>query len=223
MHATKRVLLVASVLFALPLAPPARADLFTFSTGIPDARLGTASGGSGALEAESADDFITTAPTSLTGGSFFGMLPSGTSLSDVAVMTVEIYRVFPLDSVVGATSGPPNFATSRVPTRVNSPSDFDFDDRSTATGDLTFQCTVLSTSFTVANTVLGTGIHPIPGETTGGDGPGSGEEVRCDVTFTTPFLLPPEHYFFVPQVTLTNGAPFLWLSAARPIVPPGTP
>jgi hypothetical protein len=42
------------------------------------------------------------------------------------------------------------------------------------------------------------------------------------VTFTTPFDLPPNHYFFVPQVEVTGGE-FLWLSAPRPIVAPGTP
>jgi hypothetical protein len=46
--------------------------------------------------------------------------------------------------------------------------------------------------------------------------------VRFDVGFSTPFSLPAEHYFFVPQVELSNGN-FLWLSANRPIVAPGTP
>src|SRR5262249_3611945 len=31
-----------------------------------------------------------------------------------------------------------------------------------------------------------------------------------------------DHYFFVPQVQLSSGN-FFWLSAPRPIVPPGTP
>jgi len=42
------------------------------------------------------------------------------------------------------------------------------------------------------------------------------------VNFKTPFVLPPDHYFFVLQVEV-NGEEFLWLSAPRPIVPPGTP
>lgn len=42
--------------------------------------------------------------------------------------------------------------------------------------------------------------------------------------FKTPFSLLPDHYFFVPQVEITTaGGEFLWLSAPRPIVPPGTP
>jgi hypothetical protein len=44
------------------------------------------------------------------------------------------------------------------------------------------------------------------------------------VNFTTPFDLPADHYFFVPQVEITMGSgEFLWLSGTRPIVPPGTP
>ena len=58
--------------------------------------------------------------------------------------------------------------------------------------------------------------------TTGGNGPITGQEVEFDVTFTTPFSLSPDHFFFVPQVQVTGGE-FLWLSGTRPIVPPGTP
>jgi hypothetical protein len=35
-------------------------------------------------------------------------------------------------------------------------------------------------------------------------------------TCTSPFVLPTDHYFFVPQVKLSNGD-FFWLSAPRPI------
>ena len=56
---------------------------------------------------------------------------------------------------------------------------------------------------------------------TGGDGPVTGQEVRFDVVFLNPFVLPADHYFFVPQVGLTSGN-FFWLSAARPI-PNGSP
>lgn len=40
--------------------------------------------------------------------------------------------------------------------------------------------------------------------------------------FSSPVSLPADHYFFVPQVALDSGD-FLWLSAPRPIVAPGTP
>ena len=66
------------------------------------------------------------------------------------------------------------------------------------------------------------GINKLPNQFTGGEGPVTGEEVSFNVTFTTPFDLPADHYFFVPQVLLTNGD-FFWLSAPKPIVPPGTP
>ena len=42
------------------------------------------------------------------------------------------------------------------------------------------------------------------------------------LVFNTPIDLPADHYFFVPQVELSTGD-FLWLSAPRPIVSPGTP
>jgi hypothetical protein len=50
----------------------------------------------------------------------------------------------------------------------------------------------------------------------------NGLEVQFSVNFTTPFDLAAGHYFFIPQVADANGN-FLWLSAPRPIVPPGTP
>ncbi len=46
--------------------------------------------------------------------------------------------------------------------------------------------------------------------------------MQFNVVFTTPFDLPADHYFFVPQVQVTGGE-FFWLSAPRPIVTPGTP
>jgi hypothetical protein len=48
----------------------------------------------------------------LTGASFQGLLPTGASLSSVTDVRVEIYRVFPADSDVGRTSGPPVFSTT---------------------------------------------------------------------------------------------------------------
>jgi hypothetical protein len=97
----------------------------------------------------------------------------------------------------------------------------EFVGRDSATNGLTFNCTLLAASFTVSNSVVN-GINPKPNQTTGGDGAATGQEIECSVTFTTPFLLPADHYFFVPQVGLSSGT-FLWLSAPRPLVPPGTP
>ena len=76
----------------------------------------------GNFEIETGDDFISTTTTSITGATFTGLLTGDGSVSNVRV---EIYRVFPKDSDVGRTSGPPTFST-RSATRVNSPSDVAF-------------------------------------------------------------------------------------------------
>src|SRR4029453_13991540 len=47
-----------------------------------------------------------------------------------------------------------------------------------------------------------------------------GEEVEITITFKNPIILPAGHYFFRPEVLLNSGD-FLYLSAPRPIVPPG--
>ena len=78
--------------------------------------------------------------------------------------------------------------------------------------------------FAAANSVQPGGINPKPGQTTGGDGLVTGTEVVFTANFTTPFNLAPGHYFFVPQVeVLGQDEEFLWLSAPKPIVAPGTP
>ena len=210
------------------LAVPAAADPvpFFFSTGTPDGKIATASRPStGApFEIESADDFAITTPTLITSATFTGLL-TGTNPT-IGQVVVEIYEVFPNLSDTNRTSGPPIFSTNNVPTRVNSPSDRELDDRDSMKGNLTFTTSVLSTSFMAANSIQPGGI-PVPFTTpTGGNGSVTGEEVQFNVNFTTPFDLPFDpatsgHFFFVPQVEVTGGD-FLWLSAPRPIVPPGT-
>jgi hypothetical protein len=95
-----------------------------------------------------------------------------------------------------------------------------FDTRSSGSS-LSFSTAVLSSSFTVANSVIN-GINQFPNQFTGGEGAVTGKEVQFNITFSTPFHLPADHYFFVPQVELNTGD-FLWLSSPKPIVPPGTP
>ena len=73
----------------------------------------------------------------------------------------------------------------------------------------------------MADTVVN-GINKKPGQFTAGEGPATGEEVLINVDFTRPILLDPNHYFFRPEVQLADGD-FLWLSAPKPIVSPGTP
>ena len=189
-------------------ASSAAASPFFFSTGDPDGRIATASRPSSAsgIEIESADDFILPAATTLTSATFTGLLTGGATLADIGQVVIEIYRVFPKDSDTGRT---PN-----VPTRANSPSDVAFDSRDSA-GTLTLSVSTLGTDFTAGNSVLN-GINPAPNQTTGGEGPVTGMEVLFSTTFTTPIALAADHYFFIPQVTLSRGN-FMWLSAPRPV------
>jgi hypothetical protein len=171
-------------------------------------------------EVEAGDDFLLTAPTSIQSATFTGLIPAGVSLSSISSVDVEIYRVFPQDSNPARTSGPntnPAFSTSQVPTRVNSPADVARDSRDSATGQLTFTTMQLAASFTTNNSVI-TGINPKPNQRTGGEGAQTGQEIQFTVNFTTPFQLPADHYFFVPQVQLSGSPtfPFLWLAGVRP-------
>jgi hypothetical protein len=214
-------LAVSALSIGLLTALPAAATPFFFSTGDPDGKIATASRptSAGKVEIESADDFGLTDRTRITSATFTGLLTG--AAPSIGEVVVEIYRVFPKDSDVGRTSGPPVFSTLQVPTRVNSPSDVAFADRDSAAGNLTFLTATLG-SFTANNSVLPGGIHPFPNQTTGGNGAVTGTEVQFTVTFTTPFDLPADHFFFIPQVEVSGGE-FLWLSAPKPIVPPGTP
>jgi hypothetical protein len=212
----------AAALLSLLTAIPAAADPFFFSTGNPDGLIATATRpDTGApFEIESADDFTLTSSTSITSATFTGLVTAATPgvTPTIGQVKVEIYEVFPNLSDVGRTSGPPTFSTSQVPTRVNSPSDVELEDRTTASGNLTFTTTDKGT-FAAGNSVLPGGIHPAPNFNTHGNGPVTGEEIEFDVTFTTPFSLPALHFFFVPQVEVTGGD-FLWLSAPKTIPAP---
>jgi hypothetical protein len=213
--------LATAISVGLLIAIPAAADPFAFSTGNVTNQIAIASRpgpGSGAnQETEAADDFLLTQSTRLNAATFTGLLPAGVTASDVKQVVVEIYRVFPKDSDTGRT---PN-----VTTRMNSPSDVEFEGRDSAVaGQLSFSTSVLNSTFNALNSV-DTGINKKPNQQTGGEGATTGqEEVRFAVTFTDPILLPDDHYFFVPQVLLSNpDQHFLWLSGSRPIVAPGTP
>jgi hypothetical protein len=203
-------------------------SVFNFSTGLPDGKAATISEPANArnsqVEFESADDFALNTETVINRASFTGLLTGGATPRDVSNIVLTIYRVFPNDSDVGRTSGPPTFSTPQVPTRVNSPADNEIENFDSAARDIRFDSRVLSTSFTTLNSV--SSADKISNKS-GGNGPAMGEEVEFDVTFKTPLDLPAGHYFFVPKVGLSDRAPagadFLWLSAPRPIVPPGTP
>jgi hypothetical protein len=222
-----RVALATTLGAALPVS--GNASSFFFSTGTTDGKMAAATrpDAGGKFEIETGDDFVVTSETSITSATFTGLITGGATISNIGQVAAEIYRVFPNDSNVNRTSGPPTFSTTQVPTRVNSPSDVAFASRDTSSAppmNLAFTTAVVSNSFTAANSIQPGGIHPLPGpppQATGGNGSITGQEVQFTLTFNTPFDLPADHYFFVPQVEITGGE-FLWLSAPRPIVAPGT-
>ena len=210
-------LVAATMTCGVALATPAWADPLFFSTGTPDGLLGALSQppSSGTLETETADDFILTETTSIAQATITGLIPSGTPLANIRNVEVEVYHVFPKDS-----ADPPS---GNVPLRVNSPADVEIDTatRDGSLGTLGFSASPLNPSFSVLNTVVN-GINKVPSNVTRGEGPASGELVQITITFTPPILLPADHYFFRPEVLVT-GSDFLYLSAPRPIVTPGTP
>lgn len=208
---------IPALLLGLLPAIPAAATPFFFSTGDPDGLIATLSrtASAGKLETETADDFVTTVPTRVTNATFTGLFVGGATPANVNDVEIELYHVFPVDSV-----NPPD---GRVNSRVNSPSDNNFAAADGSLGQLSFTTKVLNASFKAANSVVN-GINAKPNQFTGGEGPVTGEEVEFDVTFATPFSLgPDDHVFFRPEVDLGTAGDFLWLSAPKPIVAPGTP
>ncbi len=146
---------------------------------------------------------------------FTGLPPLGATLTGISEVEIELYHVFPGDSDTNRVLA--------VPTRANSPGDVEIDDatRDSADGSLTFSATIVNPSFSVLNSVVN-GINKSPREKTNGEGAVTGAEVLITVSFNPPISLPADHYFFRPEVLLSSGD-FLWLSAPRPIVAPGTP
>jgi len=217
-------LVAVTATVAVFLATLGWADPFSFSTGSPDGRLGALSQppNLGRLETETADDFPLTETTSITTATVVGLVPTGTSLANISNVEIEVYHIFPKDSDVGRTSGPPTFSTTGVPTRVNSPGDVEIATatRDSSLGSLIFRASLLSPSFSVLNTVVA-GINKTPNNVTHGEGPVSGEPVQITITFTPPILLPADHYFFRPEILVTGGQ-FLYLSTVKPAVFPGT-
>src|SRR5215467_7980862 len=208
-------LTVLTLAFAASFVAAAQADQFSFSTGSPDGKLGALSrpAGSQGVETETADDFVLTQATVVSGATIHGLIPTGTPVSSIARVEVEIYHIFPLDSDTARTPS--------VTSRMNSPSDVEIDTATRDSNDstLSFIATQIS-SFAVLNTVIN-GINKAPTQLTHGEGPATGEQVEIDITFTPPLFLPAGHYFFRPEVQVASGN-FLFLSAPRPITS-GTP
>ena len=217
-------LFLSMVAFA---AVPAAGSAFFFSTGNPDGKIATLArvGSPAGIQTETADDFLLTQSlTHITSATFTGLMPIGVPLSSISQVEIEFYHVFPNDSDVSRTSGPPLFSTAQVPTRVNSPADVEIASatRDSFAGTLTFTPGIISSTFTALNSVVN-GINPTPNQFTVGEGQVTGQEVQISVIFTTAVDLTAGHYFFRPEVLLSTGDNFLWLSAPKPIVPPGTP
>jgi hypothetical protein len=122
------------------LATPAAAVPVPFfsSTGNPDGLMAMGAHGPNS-QIEAADDFVTTAPTTITGATFTGLITSGVPLSNIGEVNIDLYHVFPIDS---DTSRTPN-----VLSRVNSPADTEFDGRNSTTGTLVFTPGLLNPSF----------------------------------------------------------------------------
>src|SRR5438067_11464285 len=107
-----RTSLTAAMIPAGVLATPAWAAPFFFTTGNADGRLGALSRSEspGKVETETADDFILTATTVINGATITGLINA--PLANITNVEVEVYHVFPLDSV-----NPPRGTCSRESTR----------------------------------------------------------------------------------------------------------
>jgi len=212
---TLRKLFLAATLASGVGAASLSAASFVFSTGSADGALAALSQPASAtrLETETADDFILAETTSIKTATIAGLIPAGVPLSSITNVEIEVYRVFPNDSA--APSG-------NVPTRMNSPADVEIDSatRDSSQGTLHFTSAVLSSTFTAKTSVVA-GINKAPGNVTHGEGSVTGQEVSITIAFDPPIVLPSEHYFFRPEVTVVAGD-FLYLSAPKPIVS-GTP
>jgi hypothetical protein len=215
----RTILSVAGTILAFGtwVVTPAWAATFSFTTGAPDGKLGALSrrASPGKLETETADDFILPQTTVINRATITGLVPSGTPVESIKEVEIEVYHVFPLDSAQ---------ASGNVPSRVNSPSDVEIDSatRARSAGTLKFSAGLRNAGRFAANTVVN-GINKLPNNVrTMGEGPVTGDEIEITITLTSPIVLPPGHYFFRPEVLLTSGD-FLYLSAPRPIVSPGSP
>jgi hypothetical protein len=214
---TGRLLAAATVSAGMWLATPAWADPFLYSSNDADGLLGALSqpANAGHLETETADDFILGGTTTIEQATIVGLIPVGAALADISDVEVEIYHVFPKDS-----ADPPS---GNVPARANSPADVEIDTatRDGSAGTLTFTASLLDETFSALNTVFD-GVNPAPAHMTQGEGPRNGKAVQITITFTPPIALPADHYFFRPEVLMSNSE-FLFLSAPKPIAAPGTP
>jgi hypothetical protein len=204
-------LLAATSGLAMALsAGSAGAAVFTFNNGSPDQKIGALSqpAFNGGIQTEVADDFTLASQTQLTHATFTGLL-SGAQISSIKNVEIEFYHLFGgADSDLTRTAG--------VPTRVNSPADVEIASatRDGADGSLSFTTDVLNDSFFVNATVT----DRVTAGARADDG-ATGLEVQFNIDFDSPVTLDAGHFFFRPEVELTDGQ-FLWLSAPKTIPAP---
>jgi hypothetical protein len=208
---TPRMRLIGALLtLGVSLATPAWAASFTMTPGAADGKMGalTRRPSAGKIETETADDFNLQQTTVIKSATITGLIPTGAPLTNIVNVEVEIYHVFSVDS--------DTLRTIKVPSRTNSPSDVEIASatRDGSTGTLSFVPTTVASNFTATNTVVNGTLNLASSFT--------GQEVEITITFTSPIILPAGNYFFRPEVEVINGD-FLYLSAPRPIVSPGTP
>ena len=164
--------------------------------------------GSG-VENEAADDFVLGGGALVSEIKFIGLLTSGSLIS--------LGRTWSFTASSRTTArSPPD---GRVPTRTNSPSDVAFDERG-ASDFSSVTVTTLAPSFTATNSV-NNGIHPSPGQTTGGEGPVTG--TSCFRRHSRLAVLPSSRSLLLRAAGRRDRRQlFLALSRAPVPFPPGT-
>lgn len=212
-------LLASFVMLTFAGIASAQDTRFFVSTGNTDGKVGALSRrpSAGKVETETADDFVLNQTTVINGATITGLISPATSFANITDVEVEMYHRFPLDSAN------PDPLGGKVPSRLNSPSDVEIESatRDSKLGTLRFAVRLLNSNASAQSSVK-TGIFAKPNSTTHGDGPATGEEVQITITFIKPIVLPAGHYFFRPEVLVGAGGDFLFLSAPKPIVAPGT-
>ena len=206
--------LVTAAVFCVLVSSASGATIYNNLTTTNSMGIATRPDSPGLTEIEGADDFFLSARTLITSASIVGLIVPGPNggVASITDVVAEMYRIFPADS--------DDTRVPHVPTRANSPSDVAFDSRdSGVSGQLSFTLSTLAPTFTVLNTVQPGGIHPSPGQTTGGNGALTGQEVQINMTFLTPFNLvdshPPSPGALAPRACRPNTRRHVHAGAAR--------
>jgi hypothetical protein len=176
-----------------------------FDTGAPDGSVAAQSGarlGFTYTGFSTADDFILLNDSFVSGGTFTGLITPPIAFTDIVNVTIGIYSVSPTDAFGNPNPSPGGLLATRA----------------SASGQITY--TRESSDVDTATRTVPTATRPIPF---------FGGGLTIDFAFPDPILLPAGHYFFSPQVVVTNVVPgppepgsFYWLSAPWPVGDPAT-